>query len=103
MLQTSFIKFSVARELIFYKPSLKLKMLSYLKSIVEIIFFLKHTPLKPSHDSTDKKILHKKSLSRFNIGSIFVSSMWFHNSKADCQPSIFRQKQDSFVEKSRVL
>ena len=78
-------------------------MLSYLKSIVEIIFFLKHTPLKPSHDSTDKKILHKKSLSCFNTGSIFVSSMWFHNSKADCQPSIFRRKQDSFVEKSKVL
>ena len=61
LLQIIFTKFSTARELILYQPSLQLKMSSYLKSIVEIMFFF-----KPPHDSTDK------ALSRFSTECIFV-------------------------------
>ena len=50
-LQISFIRFSAARKLIIYQPSLLLKTSSYLRSIVEIIFSLKHTSFKISRDS----------------------------------------------------
>ena len=50
-LQISFIRFSAARKLIIYQPSLLLKMSSYLRSIVEIIFSFKHTSFKISRDS----------------------------------------------------
>ena len=61
LLQIIFTKFSTVRELIIYQPSLQLKMSSYLKSIVEIMFFF-----KPPHDSTDK------ALSHFSTECIFV-------------------------------
>ena len=50
-LQISFIRFSAARKLIIYQSSLLLKTSSYLRSIVEIIFSLKHTSFKISRDS----------------------------------------------------
>ena len=51
LLQIIFTKFSTARELILYQPSQLLKMSSYLRSIVKIIFSPKHTPFKFSFDS----------------------------------------------------
>ena len=50
-LQISFIRFSAVRKLIIYQSSLLLKTSSYLRSIVEIIFSLKHTSFKISRDS----------------------------------------------------
>ena len=60
LLQILFTKFPTVKELIIYQLSLQLKMSSYLKSIVGIMFFL-----KPLHDSTDKNILHWQSFKLF--------------------------------------
>ena len=63
LLHIPFIKFFAVRELILYQPSQLLKMSSYLRSIVKIIFSSKHTPFKFSFDSpltSFKPFQHRK-------------------------------------------
>ena len=96
LLQIIFTKFSTARELILYQPSLQLKMSSYLKSIVGIMFFL-----KPSHDSTNKNILHRQSFKPFQHQKHI--SMWVHSSKSSLSAIITQLKVRFCAEKSKVL